>query len=83
MEISVRLSTGLAHTTGSARLRVTLEEKATVGDLIQKLNKEYPSIAEQLDTTVAVVSGRHVELTEPLSEGQEVALLVPISGGCR
>lgn len=82
MQVSVRLSSGLARSSGSSLLKLSLEEGATVADLIAHLRRQQPGISPQLDTVVAVISGRHVPHSEPLSPGQEVALLIPISGGC-
>jgi molybdopterin converting factor small subunit len=81
MEIPVRLSAGLAEYTGRSRLHVALEEGATLADLMDRLCAEHPALTDRLAATVAVVSGRHLERTEPLQAGQEVALLIPISGG--
>ena len=82
MEISVRFGHGLAQQAGLSRLRITIPEGATVADLMRQLSAAHPSLMQQLATSVAVVAGNHVNTDEPLSEGQEVALLMPISGGC-
>ena len=82
MEISVRLGHGLAQQVGSSRLQVALDEGATVADLKGRLRAAHPSLSQQLEACVAIVAGSHVEPDEPLSGDQEVALLMPISGGC-
>lgn len=82
MKITVRFSPDLAQRAGSPRLSVTLADGATIAHLIEQLSWENPLLAEQLSSSVAVVAGRHVSSTEPLSAGQEVALLMPVSGGC-
>jgi molybdopterin converting factor small subunit len=82
MQISVRLSSGLARYSGSPLLKMSLDEGATVADLLAHLRLQQPAMAGQLDSVVAVISGTHVPHSEPLSPGQEVALLIPISGGC-
>ena len=82
MEVTVRFSPGLAQRAGSPRLIVTLSDGSTIAQLIEQLSQEKPFLAEQLSASVAVVAGRHVNSTEPLSAGQEVALLMPVSGGC-
>ncbi len=66
---------------GNSRLRVTLDHGATVADLMEQLGADYPAMAARLAACVAVISGSHVKPDEPLSGGQEVALLMPISGG--
>ena len=82
MQISVRLGHGLAQHAGSSRLLVALDEGATVADLLQRLGSKHPALSQQLAASVAVVAGSHVNPDEPLSAAQEVALLLPISGGC-
>jgi len=82
MEISVRFGHGLAQQVGFSRLRVSIDEGATVADLMRQLSAAHPSSRQQLATSVAVVAGNHVNPDEPLSADQEVALLMPISGGC-
>ncbi len=81
MEISVRLSLGLAKSAGSARWLVDLPEGATVADLLDRLCAEHPDLAQQLSATVTVISGQTVDRSTPLSSGQEIAFLTPISGG--
>ncbi len=81
MDVRVRLSAGLAQQLGTTRLTVQLNNDATVADLLTYLRTLHPSLANRLETAVPVVAGRHVPQTEPLTDGQEVALLVPIAGG--
>ncbi len=81
MEISVRLSPGLAKSSGNPRWSVVLPEGATVADLLDRLCAEHPDLAQQLSATVTVISGQTVDRSAPLSSGQEVAFLTPISGG--
>ncbi len=81
MDITVRLSSGLAREARNSRITLALEQGATVAGLLDRLCVEYPQISEKLNNTVAVISGRTVERSEPLRPGEEVASLTPISGG--
>ncbi|MEJ2600838.1 MAG: MoaD/ThiS family protein [Anaerolineales bacterium] len=81
MQISVRLGSGLSQYTGSSRLQVNLPEGGTVADLIESLRDAYPSMRQRMDGCVAIISGRHVSPAERLLPGEEVAFLIPISGG--
>jgi len=83
MQISVRLSSGLSQFTGSPRLQMNLPDDGTVSDLLHKLRTEYPNMGERLDSAVAVIAGRHASTSEHLLPDEEVALLIPISGGCK
>jgi molybdopterin converting factor small subunit len=82
MQVSIRLSPGLAQLAGNPRLSLALEEGATVADLLLRLRNQHPALDESLSGAVAVISGRHAAQDEALHSGEEVALLLPISGGC-
>lgn len=75
----MRLGAGLVLGSGAARLSISLSDGATVADLVDNLRAQYP--VALLDTAIAVVGGEHVSNSAPLSDGQEIALLLPIAGG--
>lgn len=81
MQINVRLSSGLSKYVGSTRLRVTVPEDCTLAVLQKKLRQDYPPLSEPIRSAVAIIAGRHAAFEESLSPGQEVAFLIPISGG--
>ena len=83
MNINVRLGGGLAQLIGHPRLTVALPENSTITDLLTHLRAEYPALAQKLDTAVPMISGRHAAPTQILTTGHEVALLLPVAGGCR
>lgn len=80
MNISIRVGAGLELGAGMTRLSVTLAEGATAADLMEYLHAQYPA-ASRLENAVLVSRGEHMSRSATLSEGQEVALLLPISGG--
>lgn len=81
MRVSLRLSSGLAQYAPSTRFSFDLAPDSTIADLINQLGVAYPALKKPLSTSVAVVAGRHVERGEVLNTGDEVAFLIPISGG--
>ncbi len=81
MEITVRLGHGLAQDVGNTRLRLTLANGATIADLMEQIGEDYPDMAARLAACVAVVAGSHLGPDQALSGDDEVALLMPISGG--
>jgi len=80
MNVSIRVGSGLVLGTGMARLSVTLTEGATAADLMAYLRAQYPA-ASRLESAVLVSNGDHISRSAPLSDGQELALLLPIAGG--
>jgi len=81
MNIRVRFSAGLVPLAGNTRMTVALSEEATIADLLQHLQTEHPAMASGLDKAVPMIAGRHVAHSKQLSAGQEVSLLLPVSGG--
>ena len=81
MHVQVRFGSGLATAAGTRRLRVELPREATVDTLLERLRDTEPSIAPALDSALPLVRGAHVSGSEPLAEGDEVALLMPVAGG--
>lgn len=81
MNVRVRLSAGLAPTAGSTRLMISVAENATVADLIAQLKAEHPALITKIAAAIPMVAGKHAAPTDPLTEGQEVALLLPAAGG--
>lgn len=82
MTVFVRVGAGLDLGIGVTRLSVPLQEDATVADLLESLRTQYPN-ASRLDNAVVVSQGEHISGAARLSDGQELALLLPISGGCK
>jgi len=80
MNVSLRIGTGLVLGAGITRLSVALTEGASAADLIEYLHAQYPS-APRLESAVLVSNGEHISRSTILSNGQELALLLPISGG--
>ena len=80
MTVLIRVGAGLDLGSGVTRLSVTLTDEATVADLLENLRLQYPT-ASRLENAVLVSNGEHVSRSAPLSDGQELALLLPISGG--
>ncbi|MCG3207905.1 MAG: hypothetical protein FOGNACKC_01505 [Anaerolineae bacterium] len=81
MNVNVRLSVGLAQSVGNPRLTVILPEGATIAELLVQLGDSYPQLQPKLNTAVPMIAGRHTPVSESLTAGQEVALLLPIAGG--
>jgi sulfur-carrier protein len=79
--VQVRLGSGLATAAGTRRLRVELPREATVDTLLARVGELEPDIAAALGSALPVVKGTHADRAQPLAEGDEVALLIPVAGG--
>ena len=81
LTVRVRLGAGLARLSAAPLKTVELAEGATVGDLFARLGDDEPDLAPALRSVLPVVAGEHVTRDQPLADRQEVALLLPVSGG--
>lgn len=84
-----RLFADVAEVAGTERIGVETEPDATVADALEALLSERPALRERvldergdLEAHVNVlVEGEQAELDDPVSEGDELALFPPVSGG--
>jgi len=81
VQVRVRLGAGLSRLSTAPVLAVTLADGATVGDLYAELGQVDPGLAPALGSALPVVAGEHVPRDRRLSDRQEIALLLPVSGG--
>lgn len=81
MQVRVRLGAGLNRLAAAPLLIVALPDGATVGDLLGHLRDTQPDLAPALRAALPVVAGEHVRGDHHLADRQEVALLLPVSGG--
>ena len=81
MQVRVRLGAGLSRLAAAPQLTVELADGATVADLYAHLATSEPGIAPALRSVLPVVGGAHVPSERPLAHREEVALLLPVSGG--
>lgn len=68
---------------GVSERTLALVDGATTQTLLEQLITEYPALAEVMKTCVFAVNQEYLgkEETTPLKDGDEVAIIPPISGG--
>ena len=62
-------------------LTVELADGATVDELYECLRDSDPALAPALRSALPVVAGEHVPRDRRLADRDQVALLLPVSGG--
>ncbi|MBF6599394.1 MAG: MoaD/ThiS family protein [Dehalococcoidia bacterium] len=80
-EIHVRLFAGLHDLVGRRELVLSMPDGATIGQLRDRLGEEYPIVQPLLSTLVCAVDEEYVAPEHVLRDGEDVALIPPISGG--
>ena len=83
MKTSVKLFAILREKAGTPELTLELAEHATVADLMKEMAHRYPAMLEGVSptTTMVAVNAEYVQESHLLHDGDEVALIPPVSGG--
>lgn len=81
MRIRVVAFATAAEALGARELELELADGADVALLRRTLESDYPALAELWSRLAVAVEGNVVEASAALAEGDEVALLPPVSGG--
>lgn len=81
VSVRVLLFAVLREAVGTGELAVTLPAGATGTDALDRLASEHGAIAQHRPVVRLAVNRRYVPLSTPLSDGDEVALITPVSGG--
>ena len=81
MKVSIKLFARLRELVGTGSLEHTLSDDATISDLIQSLQAEYPTLAEAAPRTIISVNQEFADPGTRLADGDEVAFFPPVSGG--
>ncbi|HEV2060930.1 MAG TPA: molybdenum cofactor biosynthesis protein MoaE [Solirubrobacteraceae bacterium] len=81
MDVTVRLFASLREHAGAGTLALKLGDGATVADAIAELRSGALAGLPDNAPFVAAVAREYVERDHPLSHGDELALVPPVSGG--
>lgn len=83
MKVQVRLFATYREIVGAGELAWTLRDSTTVGQLVDAILAKYPRLVGHENSMLLAVNHEVVRPDAVLREGDEVALLPPVSGGVR
>lgn len=81
MKIQVLYFASLAEKIGMQQQGLELQPNATVADAIEQLTVQHPSLESLKEGIATAVNMKYVDLEKVLTEGDELALIPPVSGG--
>jgi len=81
MLIRVRLFAALREQLGRSELELELASGATADDAWRQLVERQPDLAPRRKSLTAAVNRSYVSFDEPLSAGDELVFIPPVSGG--
>lgn len=81
MRARVLLFAALREAAGARELEIDLPEPATTACLRERLAAEHPRLAPLLHNAAIAVNEEYARGDRPLTDGDVVALIPPVSGG--
>ncbi len=81
VKIKVKLFAALREVVGHEEMEVELGPRATAGELLDFLVAEHAKLARYLDVIQVAINQEFAERDSPITDGDDVALLPPVSGG--
>ena len=81
MRVRIKFFARLREVVGVGELERELSESATVGDLLETLQAEFPRLGDVTARTIISINQEFASLDSQLSDGDEVAIFPPVSGG--
>jgi molybdopterin converting factor subunit 1 len=81
MKVRVRLFASLREATGMGELEIELPAAATAEAAWGRLVEAAPNLAERRRGLLASINRRYSPFDSPLTEGDELVFIPPVSGG--
>jgi len=79
--VKVKLFAAVRETVGQREIAMTLAPGTSVEEVLRRLVQQYPTLAEIAPSCRMVVNLQYVGPESLLADGDEVALIPPVSGG--
>lgn len=83
MRVRVRLFARLSELAGTREAELEVGEGLSAEEAFRLLCRHYPHLADYGSTVMYAVNAEYVPPHHPLREGDELALIPPVSGGGR
>ncbi len=81
MTVRVRFFASVRDIVGKAEMDLDIPGGSSAGDLLERLAEWYPRLHGLTSSLLLSVNREYADSHHPLREGDEVALIPPVSGG--
>lgn len=81
MKVKIKFFAYLRDLTNCETTEITIDQDATVNELKSIISERFPKLREHVKTVSFAIDNEYVSKAKKLKDGDEVALIPPISGG--
>ena len=81
MTVNVLLFASVGEAAGTGKVSMTLEPGATAAEVVARVKDAHSDVAGLIDACAVAVNQAFVQKTYALKDGDEVAIIPPVSGG--
>jgi molybdopterin synthase catalytic subunit len=81
MQVRLLFFATLKDIVGARELRLEVPAGATVADVLTRLESSYPRVKDYRPVVLTAINEEYVDQKAPVSDGDEVAIFPPVSGG--
>ena len=81
MQVHVRLFAAFREAVGRNALMIDAPPGSTAGQIVEQLRAEHPSLGPAIERAMLALNQEYVEPSASVSDGGELALIPPVSGG--
>ncbi len=81
VEVLVKFFAMARQAVGQKDMEIQVERRTKVEDLLERLIQENPELEEMRDILLVSVNKERADMEHPLEEGDEVAIMPPVTGG--
>ncbi len=81
LRVTVRLFAVYKEKAKKSQLVLDLPDNAVVGELAAEMVRQYPALTQRPESMVVAVNQEYQDHSFALSDGDEAALIPPVSGG--
>jgi len=81
MQVQVRLFARYRELAGTGSLSLNVPDNSTALDVFDRVAERYPDMQAMRGSTLMAVEAEYVKPDTELRDGEELALMPPVSGG--
>ena len=81
LRLNLRLFASYREKVGHGQVVIDLPDGATAGNLAEEMTRRYPGLVHSPESLVIAVNHEYRDHLYALNDGDEVALIPPVSGG--